>query len=136
MRNRPARQMTVTMAARVKVPSTCSAPSLVVVIADASNDIPTTANHDKNSHATANAETPDDYSVVQCFWCHNVNDTTSDQGTYGTPEHLNGDIFFDPRDCSSDGDGGTMWDNLGYGAENNNNRGHCGGGGGGKNCWY
>lgn len=70
---------------------------------------------------------PGNYWVTQCFWCHNTNNDTDHQGTYNTPYHVDGSVYFYPRFVNN---GGTMWGGL----EPTRNT-HCGGPSG-SNCWY
>jgi predicted CxxxxCH...CXXCH cytochrome family protein len=74
--------------------------------------------------------------LVTCWWCHNTIGDQTYIGTYGTDEHVDGDVWFIPELFS---DGGTFH-NLPVptgGDGNTASSGHCGDpGGGGKTCWY
>jgi len=113
-------------------------PGQVLGAITASTDYPNTGEHRKGAHnsnsqglavGSGGQEWSDGF--VQCFWCHTTNDdntATAYQGTFGTAQHLNGAVEFNPRNYGV----GTMDSDVGY--EFNS---HCGPGGGGtKTCWY
>ena len=74
--------------------------------------------------------------LVACWWCHNTDGTQTYMGTYGTTEHVNGNVLFIPEFVSNLG----TFLNLpvpGGGDGNTASSGHCGSiAGGGKTCWY
>ncbi len=78
---------------------------------------PGTGDHTRNAHKR------------QCYWCHSTDNTYTYMGTYGTSNHVTGDVFFNPTSYSYVPFQGTIIDESGDSWE----EGHCALG---RSCWY